>query len=289
MGLLSSIGSALTSAAKAVYNSPVGSVLNFTTAATAHPIQAVKAVATGTVKQFENTFYSQPLTKQITQIVTTTTVEAAAVVGIGAISSAAKAGTLATSASKLIPATTKGKVIAAVASPVILGAVVSQPAKTLSAIANTPSALTNVGGNLGNLIASPSVETAKTLFTENPVIVGGAVAAATLAGVKGIIPAIASAQQTSAIKEQTKAIEASTGMLVTSTPTQDTITIPAQNNNPIPQTPQTKTISATKIGAKRRRKAIVKPQNISQRVSVLVNNDNRHATKNYIKREVLIH
>lgn len=200
-----------------------------------------------------------------------------------AISSAIKASPA------LIPTTTKGKVIAAVVTPVAIGATIKQPEKVAQAIVSTPSGLVNVGGNIANLAANPSIENVKTLVSENPVLVGGAVATAAAIGVKGILPAIATTTQTQAIKEQTKAIEATTqGLIVQSTPEKDIISIPAQNNAPIPQTPQTQTIKATTTTKRKRRKTKQIMPNISQRVNVLVNNDNRRATKNYIKREVLI-
>lgn len=254
----------------------------------AHPIQAVSAGLSKekTIAGETEKFFSQPVGKQLTQVAVSGVSTALIAVGTAKI---ATAGVVAT-ASKLIPATTKGKIIGAVVAPVALGAVVSQPKQTISAIAKTPGALANVGSNVAGLIAEPSIEKAKEIATENPVIVGAIATAGLLAVGTKVIPAIASYTQTQAIQEQTSAIKGTTGLIVESTKDKDVLTIPAQQTNPIPQTAQTQVIK-TGTGAttrRKRKKAIITPQNISQRVNVLVNNDNRHATKNYLKREVLV-
>ena len=210
---------------------------------------------------------------------------------VGATATKAAASKVVTSIPSLLPTTTKGKIVAAAATPVVIGATISQPSKVAQAVVDTPKGLFNVGGNLGNLVAEPSIKNVKTLVTENPVIVGGAIAAAAAVGAKGIIPAIATARQTEAIQEQTKAIQSVSppGLLVESTKEKDILTLPpATNITPIPQTPQTKTISPTTTRRKKRKSVKTLPQNITQKVNVLVNNDNRRATKNYINREVLI-
>lgn len=284
MGLLSDIGFGI---AKAIN---VG--LETATVALAHPIKTIAAAIspTKTVAQVADEFFAQPVSKQLTQVAIGGASVAATTVGVGAVAKAASAGTLATSAAKLIPVTTKGKIIAAAAIPVTAGAVISNPVQTAKAVATTPQSLANVGANIGTLIKDPSIENVKSLVTENPVIVGGAVAAAALVGATKIIPAIATARQTEAIQEQTKAIEGATGLVVERGTTSDIVNIPAQNNAPIPQTPQTSQISPTTSTTRRKKSKSSKviPQNISQKVNVIVSNDNRRATKNYIKERVLL-
>jgi len=276
MGLLSNLASG------------INKVLEQGTFMFAHPIQAVSAGLSKekTIAGETEKFFSQPVSKQLTQVAVSGVSTALVAVGTAKI---AAAGVVAT-ATKLIPATTKGKVIASIAAPVALGAVVSQPTKTLSAISQTPGALANVGSNVAGFIAEPSIEKAKEIATENPVIVGAIATAGLLAVGSKVIPAVATYTQTQAIQEQTSAIKGATGLVVESGKDKDVITIPAQQTNPIPQTAQTQVIKTGAVTSTRRKrkKAVIMPQNISQRVNVLVNNDNRHATKNYIKREVLI-
>lgn len=303
MGLLSNFGNSVIKAVtapvaavvKAVAATPaavvkaVAPVMNTATVAFVHPIQTVAAVIspTKTVSQVVEKHFSKPLPKQITETVITTAGYATAVLGTAAV--AAKG--VAASAAALIPATIKGKVIAAVAAPVIIGAVVNKPAETLQAAASLPSALGNVGGNIANLVADPSISNVKALVTENPVIVGAGVAAAAVLGAKAILPAIATARQTEAIQEQTKAIEASTAG-ITSTPSAPTTIKTGETIYPsAPVTPKTERVVTTSTGKKRKSKA--KPtQNISQRVNVIVankaNSTGIRQTSRYLNKELLI-
>lgn|SRR5574340_96442 len=201
-----------------------------------------------------------------------------AVVGVPASIAAAKA---------VVPKTTKGKIIAGVAAPVVIGAVSQQPLKAAKTIASAPSELSQFGGDIANLAASPSLESAKELFKESPVLTTAALAAGAVALGKGVIPAIATARQTEAIQEQTAAIQAATaGLPLDKTGTG--ASVPASSLAPsIPVTPSTKTVEA---GTQRRRRKIkgkMTTGNITQRVNVLVSNRNAVATKKYIRRNVL--
>jgi len=262
----------------------VAPVMDPLTVAFVHPVKTVKAIfGPTTLKQVEEEHFAQPLKKQITQTVLAGVGYASLAVGAGAIGGAAKAGTLATAAKTLIPKTLKGKAIAAVAAPVVIGAVINQPAKIAEAVVKTPSALVNVGGNIANLAADPSIENIKTLVKENPVIVGGAAAAAAIVGAKTILPAIVTSRQIAATEKQTEAIEAATAGMSGGgiSATQQQIT---------PQLPATERIvtTATTTSKKRRKaakKAVIQP--ISQRVNVVVQNKNTaYGIKNYLKRSV---
>lgn len=253
----------------------VAPVMDPLTVAFAHPIQTIKAI-TGptTMKQLEQEHFAQPLGKQITEIVTATVGYGTAIVGGAAVGAAAKAGTLgATAAKVLIPATTKGKIIAAVAAPVVIGAVANQPLKAAEAIAKTPGALANVGGNIANLAANPTLEGAKNLVKENPVIVGGAAAVAAVLGAKALLPAIATTRQTAAIEEQTQAIEAATGSISVTDKSGEMGKVYTPETTAA--TPKTETVKEGGTTTPRRRKKSVSkavPQNISQRVNVVVAN-----------------
>lgn len=282
MGILSSLKSAVTK------------TLDITTFATAHPITSISSAIKGTYAQEQAKFYTQPVSKQITQIITTTGTAALAVVGAGAVGTAAKAGTLTSSASKLIPTTIKGKIIGAVATPIVAGVIISQPLKAAEAISKTPAALTNVGANIGNLVANPSLSNVKTLFTENPLLVGGAVAGAAILGAKTIIPAITSARQIEATQEQTKAIEGATAGLGKETATGSVF----GNEAKYPQTPATTEVKPLTNGTTRRktrRTSKTMPQIINQRVNVMVSNRSSSVgirgvthTNKYLNREMLI-
>jgi len=254
------------------------------TVAFVHPIQTAKAiVGPTTVKQVVETHFEQPLSKQITETVIAGAGYATVALGAGAIAAKGVAATAAT----LVPATIKGKVIAAVAAPVIIGAVIKEPTKSIEAAASLPSGLANVGGNIAGLIADPSIAGAKALVTENPVIVGAAAAAAAILGAKAILPAVIGAKQIEAVQEQTEAIrEVAKGGIAAPAPIAPTA----------PVTPATERVvtTAAKTSTARKKRSVKAPvQNISQRVNVVVANKSTSTglrqTHKYLNRELLIH
>lgn len=288
MGLLSSIGKGIAKG------------LDVLTVSLAHPIQTATAVVSPktTVNQVVQAHFAQPLGEQIKDIVLGTASIAATVVGGAAVGGAAKAGTLlpkvASVAKTLIPTTLKGKAIAAVAAPVVIGAVASQPLKSIQAVAKTPGALVNVGGNVANLIAEPSLANAKTLISENPIIVGGAAAAAAIVGAKTIIPAITTGRLINATQEQTEAIEAATAGITVVDKSAEFKTMPYVPATE-PSTPKTETIKegVTKPSTKRRKRVSksVMPS-VNQRVNVIVSNKSLSTgirqTHKYLNREILV-
>ncbi len=192
------------------------------------------------------------------------------------------------SAPALIPSTTKGKVVGAVAGLATAGAIAKAPQATISAIAKTPGAIANFGGNVAKFASSPSVETAKQIVTENPVISAGVGLVAGAGIVKAVAPAIATARQTEAIQEQTEVLKETarskeTGVSVTPL-------VPQQIAPTSPVTPQTQTLAST-TPKKRKRRAKKAPRpSIKQSVNIAIQNNNTgiRATKKYLNREVLV-
>lgn len=290
MGFLSSVGKFLTT-------NPVGKVITKTldtaTVVLAHPIQTATAIVSkkSTVQDVVTSHFAQPVGKQVKDILLGTAGIAATVVGGVAIGGAAKAGTLAPKAisvaKALIPATTKGKVIAAGATYVAAAAVIEKPSLAVSA----PKDVLNFGGDLGKLIASPSVEKAKELISESPVISAGAGLLLAGGAIKSIAPAIALSRQTEAIQEQTEVIKSGAPMYSTMpvTPTKTVITeSPMVIAAPTATTAQTNTVSKSSGTVRRpKRKSVRSVPNVSQRVNVIVGTKvNSIGMKNYIKRGI---
>lgn len=126
----------------------------------------------------------------------------AAVVAVGVNPSGAlAAGKAAFSA---LPA--GGKVAAVVAAPVVVGAVASNP-KIVNEVAKAPSALANFGSNTANFAANPSIDSAKKIIQQNPIISGALVAGAAVAA-GGAVATGVNYLNTQAIKQNTKQIVA---------------------------------------------------------------------------------
>ncbi len=111
--------------------------------------------------------------------------------------------------STVAQATLKQQVVGGAVALVGTGVVIGNPVGSAKAIISTPSSLVNVGKNIGTLSANPSLENAKNIFTENPVVssilAGGAVVAAGL-GVAGLANSVNTAINTSATKKNTQAV-----------------------------------------------------------------------------------
>ncbi len=287
MGILSSIKKSI-----------VGKSLDTLSAAFIKPVETIQAIfsPTKTIKQVIQKVDAQPLSKNITSTLVNTAAAAGVVVGGGIALTSARAGTLLPA---LIPATTKGKVIAAVAAPVIIGAVVGAPAKTAETILNAPTALGNVGSNIGQLIAEPSYENVKALVKENPVIVGGAVAAGALLVGKSAGGLISSALTRSEMEKQTEAlvkIGEQNKNLVAATPIDEQITVVDKTYRAegAPLTPSTQKVSSIKQPSTKKKKRTLKPINqyFTQKTNVVVQNKNTTTgiknTKRYINKELLV-
>ena len=216
-----------------VVKSSVATIANVAVNIATHPVAAVKAATSGTSPAaFAATYTSQPLAKQITnEVIAGAGYIAAAVTG-GAVAEAIAAKGIVGAASSLIPASITGKVAIAVAAPVAVGLIASNPLGVGKAAASTPAALGNVGVNIGNFAANPTIANAEKIVTDNPVIAGTAAAATALAIGKAAIPAAASFANTVATRANTAAVEAGG----TSLPTEK-VESPAAAGLPIAATP----------------------------------------------------
>jgi len=239
--------------------SNIGNLIGKTASAVLTPISAAVAAPL--------TFITNP-TKAITQFKTASPIETTGKVlsNVGIV--------LATT---LLPST-KAKVIGGVVAAVGIPAITSSP-KLQTDIINAPASAQNFGGNIGELIQNPSLEAAKNVITENP-IVAGVVGAGILGAVGlGTATLVSNISNTLATKENTRAVEAG---LVSSQPAVYT-TLPT--NNLIPTTPATETISGVpatlqetgKTASIKRKKRASQPRVaiISQRVNVLVSQKNQ--------------
>ncbi len=192
-----------------------------------------------------------------------------------------------TAGKSILPVIQANPIKSAVGGTLLAGALVAQPAKTISAISQTPSSIANVGGNIANLIAEPSVENLKELVTENPVIVGGAIAGAAILGAKTIIPAITGARTIDAMQEQTAAIKESTGALLDAPITSKTTgkEVVATNQETPKSAETTRIVSTKSTGTrkKRKKKASI-PENYNK-ININIDNDTfnngRYSKKKY--------
>jgi len=192
-----------------------------------------------------------------------------------------------TVAKSLIPKSSIGKIATVAAVPVVAGAVIKQPDKVILAAISTPSALANFGGNVATLIVDPSIDNAKKVIKENPIIttaVGAAAVAAVGIGTANVLSNIANTQ---AIKENT-ASKLPTNTLIPSTPNISqnsqavtsavpTISGSAVAASPVPVTPETKPLIATAGGSnslskRKRRKLSKNMPSMRQTVNVAVGN-----------------
>jgi hypothetical protein len=275
MGFLSSIGKALST------------TLDYISAPLAKPVTTfTKGISAGAAEvkaQRETGLTVSQGLKQIGVIAGTTAIAAGAVLAAAPASATGAAGAAVRSAvistaKAAVPTTTKGKIIAAVAAPVVIGAVIREPAATAKVIAQAPSQLAQFGGDVAGFAANPSVESAKQIVKESPIIsaaVGVVVAGAAAAA---ILPAISSARQTAAIKEQTEVI----GGIGVVDKSQGYFDTPASNNSPIPQTPATETMKTGTTATRKRRKTAKQPMNISQKVNIAISNRSNSQTKRYL-------
>jgi hypothetical protein len=290
MGLLSSIGNIAKKATQ-----------TFETIVQA-PIQSIKTIGNGAAfNALSQKVNAAPLTTQIGKIILNTGTVAAAVIGGGAALGSTTAKSIVASVapvvSKLVPTSTKGKIAAAVVAPIVAGAVINQPAKTISAVASLPGALTNFGGNAANLVADPSLSNAKTLVKENPVVstLLGVGAVAAVGGGLGLAAnTVATFTNSQATKANTAAsAELPTDNLIKVTDRSGEVPpITSTNNNaPTPQMPQTQKISSGST-TKKRKKAKAKPTNMIQNVRVNVVNQSKsigqQLNKRYLNRQVLL-
>jgi hypothetical protein len=252
-----------------------------------HPIKTTEAIISKdkTIQGVIKEHFAQPLPTQISQTLLSTVGYATALIGGGAIATAAKAGTIKTAvvqgAKSLIPTTTKGRITAAIAAPVVVGAISKQPVASLKFVAKAPGELSQFGGDVASFATNPSLESAKQIIKESPVISAAAGLVIVGGAAKAIIPAIATARQTEAIQEQTEAIKGVSALPAATKEEKAISVMPAQ-----PATlAQTQTISKTSVRVHRKPRIKEKPLNVSQRVNVIVSNNKTE--KKYLNTIVL--
>lgn len=293
MGLFGSIGGAIKGVYEAVKPTKekfqnVGAVLN----ASFNPFSKTKVQAN----------VSNPTLKKGLELVANHPYATAGVVA-GGITAVANPSAALSVGKALIPTTTKGKIVGTAASLVGVGLVKSNPLKAAEVAVSTPSNLINFGSNVGGFLTDPSIENAKKIIKENPIISG--VTAATILGSVGLGAAgiVSNIMNTRATKENTNAMETLGNLpqgdrdirIFLEEPQSPSKPIPSGGNGVTPLapiTPETKSISAGRTKKARRSKKTPKIPNISQRVNVIVSNKSssigiKNSSKNYLKREVL--
>lgn len=221
------------------------------------------------------------------------------VVGAAVLTGGTSAGrTIAVNVGKsLIPKTTSGKIIAGLAAPAVVTAVANNP-KIITEAAKLPAKSAAFGADVGKATANPTKENLLNIAKENPLITGLVVGAGALTLGKTLLPtagAITNIQTKEAVQDLTSqlqslptaavppVVDTSKSLTTTQTPFSPTTAVTAATA-PLPTT------SGTRKVAKRASKKAI-PQNISQRVNVVVQNKNSSVgirqSKNYLKRSIL--
>lgn len=295
MGLLGNI-------VKSVKKVGISAAANFTTAIQ-KPVAYVKATAKdlttsnkSNVQKLVTTQTSKPLSSQIGSIIKTTATAAAVVVGAGALAKVPTATKIASGTAKAASSAAKAIIPAAKANPKTTAAIVIAAPSAATLLLGSEKARETTAGALKS-VATGSVGTdlAKTIegkqsiletISEHPIATGAAALGTAVILGKGLTTAGAIAAGGLLANDNTTNVETKLPVASTTTPEQVTNEIPATTASP--QTAQTQKIvtTGTTSTKKRRRKAITKPNNISQRVNVLVNTTGIRNT-NYIKRQLL--
>ena len=174
---------------------------------------------------------------------------------------------------------TRGKVLTVGAAIPVTSFLVSNPS-AIGSIAETPRGLSNLGSNIAEFVKEPSIEKAKNIFKENPVIAGTIAGAAAVGVGAGAVAIGSNILNTAATKENTAAIEASNAA---NTIPDYAISPVSQNVTSAPTGLETQTISTSSRSIAKRKKKVI-PQQIRQSVRVNVINANQSRIGNYIKR-----
>jgi len=193
MSLFSKVSSSLRNLVGVSASQKISSGANKALTVLTSPIQAIsnfKKAEAQTAQKGALKLVSEGVVNTLAVVAPFTSAGKAAIVGV---------------AKTLVPKTAKGVIASAVAIPVA-ASVLTKSEKARSAVLDAPSSLSNFGTNIATVIENPSVATAKQVFTDNPIIAGGAVAAAVGGAALALAPVIASTRQTEAIQEQTEQI-----------------------------------------------------------------------------------
>ena len=279
MGFLSSLGNVVSKGLDYL-SAPLSQPLTFITQGPTAAAKAVETSRTNIAAGKESGVKSIVTTLVSTAVVGGAILAAAPAAATGAAGSAARSAALA-----IIPTTPKTIAVTAIAAPVVYGVVKSNPAGAQNAVSAAPSALSNVGENLGKVISNPSVEGVKELIADNPVLVGGAAAAAVIAGgaasagiIGGVLTRDELQKQTDAFERQAAAAEKGITVVDKSTGYFDTpegVILPKTEQ--LKETPAVSTEKAPVSG-------LGSPK-MTQNVKVVVN---QRQTKRYINAGVYI-
>lgn len=202
-----------------------------------------------------------------------------AAVGAGVLAAATPVGQAI--ASKVIPKSLGGKIAAGVAAPIIVGAVAENPVKAAKAAGKTATGLVNFGGNVASFAEDPSLQGAKDIFKENPVIttlLGGA-------GVLAVGGGLGLAANTAATFLNTQATNQDTnqGLLGSS----DADFLPPVTSqqmvagSQVPVTAETQNLSTGSSSRRKKSKKVVEPMKINNRVQVVIQNKNYINPRSY--------
>lgn len=216
--------------------------------------------------------------KQAGKVILNTGVVAGAVLTGGTSVGRTAATTLGKS---LIPTTAKGAVITG-ATAIVGAGVLSKTDKPIEALAKAPSSLYNFGSNAGSLIEDPSLKNAEKLLKENPLLSAVSLGGAGLLVGKTLLPAVSTITNLQTKEAVQDLITNQNDVLPKEkfalTDVNKEKTIAANPNIPTtPITPQTNNLVSTTTSKPRRKKKGSPrslPQNISQRVNVIVQNKN---------------
>jgi hypothetical protein len=113
-----------------------------------------------------------------------------------------------------------GAKVATVGGGLVVGvpAVISNP-KIIGSVASSPSSIASFSSNVGAFSADPTVENAKSIFTDNPLISTAAIGTAAFIVGKSATGAITSIANTLAVKENTKVAAAAGKSITANLPT----------------------------------------------------------------------
>jgi len=222
------------------------------------------------------------------KLVATGAIALAAGAAIAAPAVVARAGGLAPAASKAGSAIArtaianpgKAAVAGIIAAPAIAGALRNDP----KVVTRTAGGLANFQGNIYEAFKDPSKENFANIIKENPVISGIAAGGALLtAGAAGAaLSGTANLFNTTATRENTKAIKESISGGVAAIPANNIQSVPLSTGTPMtPQTQALSTVGPRSVSRSRKKKA---PQQIRQSVRVNIINASRLGNKTYIRK-----
>jgi hypothetical protein len=178
-----------------------------------------------------------------------------------AIPASSTARTVVASTISKLPASVK--VVSILATPVVAGFAVNNPVSTTKAVLETPSGLNNIGANVGKFSSDPTVDNAKNIFKENPVLISELVALGILGTGVAVAGPLSNILSTNATNKNTKSIEESNKLIKEATgsnllpPTPQSL--PVANPQDVPLTPQTQVLGKEVVTKSQKRSR--KPSN----------------------------